>query len=213
MPIYPKPGQAKIYIQALEERVAELEGMLSREGHDFVSKDHWADTTTTTVNDDEGSDEAPDMRPLLNAVRDLSLDAAGSYVGGASSITLGRALEAALAGKTRLLTSSSWEVEKAQRSLSFVSNGSLAVDTGVRLDQVSSEAANMMVYGYLKHLRVNFPIMCSADVLDLHNRRNALKDVFEFSVLNLIYGLGGHFLNKVSRNSSIVLATLVPNLS
>lgn len=200
MPIYPKPGQAKIYIQALEERVAELEGLLAKEGHNFASRDHWADAAGP---DESDKDDPADMQPLLNAVRDLSLDAAGSYVGGASSITLGRALEAALAGKTQLLGSPvtvTWE--KTQRSISFTSNGSsLAADTSLRLNYVTNETANMMIYGYLKHLRTNFPILCSADILDLHNRRQMLKDVYEFSILNLIYGLGGHFLNKTSESN------------
>ncbi|ETN38231.1 uncharacterized protein HMPREF1541_06262 [Cyphellophora europaea CBS 101466] len=200
MPIYPKPGQAKIYIEALEERVAELEGLLAKEGHNFASRDHWADGDDP---DESDKDDPADMQPLLNAVRDLSLDATGSYVGGASSITLGRALAAALAGKTQLLgspTTVTWE--KTQPSISFASrSSSLAGDSALRLNYVNNETANMMVYGYLKHLQTNFPILCSTDILDLHNRRHMLKDVYEFSILNLIYGLGGHFLNKTGEST------------
>jgi len=97
MPINQKPSQAKIYIKALEDRVAELETLISKQGDATVSHDHWDENP-------EGSDSTgqSDLQPLLNAVRDLSLDVAGSYVGGASTITLGRALESDLAGKTQL---------------------------------------------------------------------------------------------------------------
>jgi len=54
-----------------------------------------------------------------------------------------------------------------------------------------------MVHAYLGHLYATFPIMYSYSVLDLHRRRQNLKDVYEESILHLIYGLGGHFLEKV----------------
>lgn len=90
IPITPKPGQARTYIKALEDRVAELETLLTQNGNIAVSHDHWNERP-----DEAESDEQEDIQPLLNAVRDLSLDVAGSYVGGASTITLGRALEGA----------------------------------------------------------------------------------------------------------------------
>lgn len=43
MPIYLKPGQAKIYIKALEDRVAELETLLTKGGDRTVSHDHWTE--------------------------------------------------------------------------------------------------------------------------------------------------------------------------
>ncbi|KAE9978160.1 hypothetical protein BLS_000838 [Venturia inaequalis] len=98
MPIYPKAGQAKIYIKALEDRIAELETTLNKGGDRTVSRDHWAEQA-----DNDYESESGDIQPLLNAVRDLSLDVAGSYIGGASTITLGRALETALAGRTELV--------------------------------------------------------------------------------------------------------------
>ena len=209
MPTHPKPGQAKIYIKALEERVAELEHLLAKEGDRDFSSDHWNDGTA--VNDLDGR-ERLGLQPLLNAVRDLSLDVAGSYIGGASTITLGRALETALEGKTQLSVPRAYaDAEKIRsRSSSIIEPGFLASSRTLRINQISPELADMLVHGYLKHLSTNFPIMCSGDILDLHNRRHQLDDMYQVVILHLIYGLGSHFLETVSEE---MMAGLTPRIA
>lgn len=194
MPIYPKPGQVKIYIKALEDRVAELETLLTKGGDRTVSHDHWTEKQAEL----DDSDQEP-IQPLMNAVRDLSLDVAGSYVGGGSTITLGRALESALAGKAQLsLPHMGFDRESKLRTESIASDiSSLPSDMTFHLSQIDPDSAAKMVNAYLGHLYTNFPVVYSYDVLDLHNRRDRLNDVYEESILNLIYGLGGHFLEKV----------------
>jgi hypothetical protein len=64
--------------------------------------------------------------------------------------------------------------------------------------------ADRMVHAYLNHLYANFPIIYSFDVLDLHSRRFCLRDVYEKSILMLIYGLGGHLLEKASRRLCLI---------
>ena len=197
VPSFPKPAQAKSYIKALEDRVAELETLLTKEGDWTVSADHWANSADRDEDSDE-NDEA-ELQPLMSAVRDLSLDVAGSYVGGASAITLGRALQTVLAGKIQLsLPHISLEGGSLRPAASFASDIRILAGAGPSdLSQISSEIAEQMVHGYLKHLTTNFPILYSYDVLELHNRRHELDDIYEESILNLIYGLGGHFLEKV----------------
>lgn len=195
MPINQKPSQAKIYIKALEDRVAELETLITKNGNATVSHDHWDENPDGSDSTGQG-----DLQPLLNAVRDLSLDVAGTYIGGGASITLGRALESALAGKTQLtLPSTGYD-----RSRNNVTRASIVSDMSslqgvdaIPLGQIDASVADKMVTAYLGHLYVNFPVMYSYTVLDLHKRRNELKDVYEQSILHLIYGLGGHFLEKV----------------
>lgn len=197
MPAYPKPVQAKIYIKALEDRVAELETLLKNGGDRSVSRDHWAGATGGL--DDADSPSQDDIQPLVNAVRDLSLDVAGSYIGGASMITLGRVLGTALAGRPLLtLPATSPEDMNAGQAASIDSHHSYLGSGGFSLiSQMSKEMADAMVHAYLKHTRTNFPIIFSFEVLDLHKRRHDLNDVYEESILQLIYGLGGHFLEKV----------------
>ena len=201
MPTHPKPGQAKIYIKALEERVAELEHLLAKEGDIIVSSDHWPDGSLTGI-DSEGR-KPLGLQPLLNAVRDLSLDVAGSYIGGASTITLGRALETALEGKTRLSMPRAYvDSDRIRsRSSSFIDSGFLSSARSLNFAQISPELADMLVHAYLKHLCTNFPIMFSYDILDFHQRRQELDDMYQICILYLIYGLGSHFLETVSRSS------------
>jgi hypothetical protein len=203
MPTYPKPGQVKIYIKALEDRVAELETLMAKEGNRNVSDDHWSEQPTNLQMDELHGG----IQPLLNAVRDLSLDVAGSYVGGASTITLGRALESALAGKMQHIVRADSDADGITRrdSISSVlSFGASASAFPSTLSQIDQDSANKMVNAYLGHLYTTFPIMYSYDVIALHGRRHNLKDIYEESILNLIYGLGGHFLEKV-RSSAVVL--------
>jgi len=197
MPTHPKPGQAKIYIKALEERVAELEYLLAKEGDRVFSSDHWQNGST--CGDDSDYQENIGLQPLLNAVRDLSLDVAGSYIGGASTITLGRALETALEGKTQLPISRTYmDTSKTRsRSSSLIDNRFLPPSRALRIKQINPELANMMVHAYLKHLCTNFPIMFSTEILNLHSRRHELDNMYEVCILNLIYGLGSHFLDTV----------------
>lgn len=196
MPARARPIQAKIYIKALEDRVAELETLLKNGGDRTSSRDHWADSTSMCEADSQGHNQ---IQPLLNAVRDLSLDVAGSYIGGTSTITLGRALGMALAGRPRLsLPTTSPDDLNTGQAASIESHPSYLGSGGFSLlTRMNQETADSMIHAYLKHMCTNFPIIFSFEVLDLHKRRHDLTDVYEESILHLIYGLGVHFLEKV----------------
>lgn len=200
MPTHPKPGQAKLYIRALEDRVAELEHSLAKDGDRVYSSDHWPGRATVAIEPAHQDDLG--LQPLLNAVRDLSLDAAGSYIGGASTITLGRALEIALEGRTRLPMPRPYKDtdDRRSRSSSCVGYGATPLSQALRIRQIEPKLADMMVNAYLKHLCTNFPIMFSVDILDLHRRRHVIEDEYQICILSLIYGLGSHFLQTVSQN-------------
>lgn len=206
MPTRPRPVQANIYIKALEDRVAELETLLKKGGDPTSAHDHWAVSTNSGAYDEADAHEQDYSyaQPLLNAVRDLSLDVAGSYVGGASTITLGRALGVVLAGRPRLsLSALSPEDTTVGHATSVESHASVLGSGGFSLlAELSQETADSMVHAYLKHSRTNFPIIFSFEVLDLHKRRHDLDDVYEESILHLIYGLGGHFLEKTGESKS-----------
>lgn len=192
MPSYTKPVQVKIYMKALEDRVAELETLLKNEGDRNVSRDHWALS--------EGLEEDTDgPQILVNAVRDLSYDVAGSYVGGTSTITLGRALGKALAmGQQLSIPAVSPEDHSMRHSGSVEGYPAYLAASGFSLlVQMPQSTADSLVDAYLKHMSTNFPIMVSTEILDLHKRRLELENPFEESTLHLIYGLGVHFLQKV----------------
>lgn len=184
----------KSYIQALEERVADLEIALNEHGDRAISGEQW-----TRTSEEPAEAERRDSQPLLNAVRDLSLDVAGSYVGGASTITLGRALETALVGKTDLVLSNLTTEQRMGRQKSSARDiSSVPGNNTFRACQVDPRTADKMLHAYLKHLCVNFPIMFTSDIHALHERRDCVNNVYDESILNLIYGLGAHFLDKVT---------------
>jgi hypothetical protein len=197
VPAFPKPVQAKIYIKALEDRVAELETLLKNGGDRTASRDHWA--ASVRFADQADWQDADDVQPLLNAVRDLSHDVAGSYIGGASTITLGRALGKALEGRSLLPLPAASPEDRHHGNAPSIESHSRSLDSNnfSLLARMSQETADLSVQAYLKHMCTNFPIMFSFEILDLHKRRLDLEDIYEESILHLIYGLGIHFLQKV----------------
>jgi len=191
MPTHPKPGQARLYIKALEHRVAELETSLTDGGHgSSIASDHW----------NKPNESGQEIHSLLTAVRDLSIDVAGSYVGGASTISLGRVLENAVGRRLQLPLPPAG----SGRDLNSVAPRRASSDVGSSLSEnilysvnVPSDLADTMLQGYLTHLSSNYPIIFSSDLRDIHRRRASLDDVYEESILHLVYSLGGYF-QKVS---------------
>ncbi len=80
--------ERKVYIKALEDRIAELESSLSYDGKEGVADDHWE-----RLRPREDS-----FNELSQAIRELSLNASGYYVGATTQIALGRMLDIALQG-------------------------------------------------------------------------------------------------------------------
>jgi len=68
---------------------------------------------------------------------------------------------------------------------------------------IQSKMADKLLQAYFKHVAVNFPLVHSAQIKDFHQRRESLSDSYEESVLNLVYALGGQFLEMVSFRFSI----------
>jgi Fungal Zn(2)-Cys(6) binuclear cluster domain len=93
VPSAPKPQEAKLYTRALENRVAELETALTNSGLADAGLDHWAQGPRKQQI--EGGEDGQEYS-LLAAVRDVSLNTSGSFIGGTSNITLARILESIL---------------------------------------------------------------------------------------------------------------------
>lgn len=197
MPSYAKPVQAKIYIKALEDRIADLETLLKNEGDRTASRDHWA--ASDGAEEDQRWQDNEDPQIIVNAVRDLSHDAAGSYIGGASAITIGRALGKALARSQQgALTAGNNENHILGRTGFIDSYSGYPVGNGFSLlAQMGQETADLLLDAYLKHTSTNFPVIFSVELRELHQRRQNLENAYEESVLQLAYGLGVHFLQKV----------------
>jgi hypothetical protein len=188
----PKPQDKKIYIAALEDRVAQLESYLSSMGQVGVGMDHWKQPP------EKHATEPDEVYSLLSAVRDLSLSASGHYIGGTSTITLGRLLGSVV--KTQKDTNKP-EIRRAESvggkdpNPRTISNETLTEMMGPMF--VSHGVAKRLLEGFFKHISTRFPVVHTPWVRELHGRKDVLHDVYEESVLHLVYAIGGRFLETV----------------
>lgn len=220
----PQPGEKKLYIKALEARVAELEQHLAGDGMLDVGEDHWDHAqlqkhiNPRIVSNDHSSPlgqpnvaasngwqaaseqkihPEEEAESLLSIVRDLSLSASGGYVGGTSTITLGRVLGSVVnshkpaSPRSRRTSTVSYEdpVPKSRYT------PSLAEMVGPMF--VSSNVADRLLQGFLRHIATRFPVLHTPRLFEMHARRNALEDVYEASILHLVYATGGRWVESV----------------
>ncbi|KAH8899855.1 hypothetical protein GQ53DRAFT_203201 [Thozetella sp. PMI_491] len=214
VPLVPAAGEKKLYIKALEQRIAELESQLSALGQPSAGEDHLRSHRLSSISsavpttsyqqqasatpfyqfeqapsDDEGND-------ILVAVRDLSLSASGHYVGATSSITIGRVLSS---------------VVQSQRSLSLVPR----IDQGAQDDDptpksicptrmtdmigvqiLSPQVAQRLLQGWFTHIATRYPVLLTPRLLHLHANRDNLTDIYEKSILHLVYAISGRWLES-----------------
>ncbi|KAE9370898.1 hypothetical protein N431DRAFT_510353 [Stipitochalara longipes BDJ] len=169
VPSTPKPQGAKLYIKALENRVAELETALTNGGLAEVGLDHWS--------------QAPEQ---------LQIEAGGD---GQEDYSL-------LAAQTGLITSPAGTTPEYNREFEPSEIGRRSSMTSTfqegsfpnALRGIQSRMADKLLQAYFKHVAVNFPLVHSAQIKDFHQRREVPDDPYEESVLNLVYALGGQFL-------------------
>ncbi|KAI1496216.1 fungal-specific transcription factor domain-containing protein [Biscogniauxia marginata] len=210
VPLVPAAGEKKLYIKALEQRVGELEAYLASIGHIGVGTDHLgrlAQASTSSqqqavvpsnqssqsvqhVADDDGND-------LLVAVRDLSLSASGHYVGASSNITIGRVLSSVVHSQRasnpfgRDDPSGQDEDDPAPKS---VYSTSLSDMMGV--PYISPSVATRLLQGWFRHIATRYPVIHSARLLELHNHRENLTDIYDRTILSIIYAVSGRWLES-----------------
>ena len=200
VPLLPRPGEKKMYITALEDRVAELENLLASMGQFGVGDDHWGRVATSLQAQE--LEETDDVESLFNAVRDLSLSASGTYIGGTSTITVGRILGSVINSQKvsrpgRNSTDSAGYEDPNPKS---ISSATLAEMMGPMF--VSPGVATRLFEGYLKHLATRFPILHSPRLREIFERRDVLDDIYEEAILHLVFATGGRFLETVSKHTT-----------
>lgn len=193
-PLTPNPQDKKIYIAALEDRIAQLESYLSSIGQAGVGDDHWkqAQNIQVTVQNE--------VDPLLSAVRDLSLSASRHYVGGTSTITLGRLLGSVINSQKDVMNGPKLDKTEAKSDQDHnprtISSETLAEMMGPMF--VSPGVAQRLLEGFLKHIATRFPVVHTPWIWELHERKDILEDSYEESILHLVYATGARFLETVS---------------
>jgi hypothetical protein len=180
-----------MYITALEGRVAELETQLtSMSGNANIGNDHWKQTQDkfqATEQDDE-------IDTFLDALRDVVSSASGNQVNSRkSTITLGRVLGSVINSQKAAKTELKREDDHQSRTMSRVE---LVKMMGPMF--VSPAVATRLMDGWVKHISTRHPVIHTPRLRELHARRNDSIDIYEQSLLHLVYANSGRYLETVS---------------
>lgn len=213
VPLVPAAGEKKLYIKALEQRVAELESVLASLGHMGVGNDHLrgmigASSSSSFPHqvirsDSQVSQSLPqgtddDTNDILNAVRDLSLSASGHYVGASSNITIGRVLSSVVhsarnpvPGDMDESNAQDDDDDPAPKSVY-----SLGIPDAVGEPFLAPNVANRLLQAWFRHIATRYPVLHSGKVLELHENRGNLTDIYDRSMLHLVYAVSGRWLES-----------------
>ncbi|KAI0117437.1 fungal-specific transcription factor domain-containing protein [Daldinia grandis] len=217
VPLVPAAGEKKIYIRALENRIAELEAYLTSIGHRDAENGHLGrlglstssshDATATPVNQHNQTpvsvpehvprDDEDDSNDILLAVRDLSLSASGHYIGASSNITIGRVLSSFVHSQKSSISAShegsivQMEDDPAPKSIYSTTAGDI-----IGVPFLSPQVAARLLHGYFRHIATRYPVLHSTQVLELHNNRDNLTDEYERAILHLVYAVSGRWLES-----------------
>ncbi|KAF4632486.1 hypothetical protein G7Y89_g5635 [Cudoniella acicularis] len=163
----PKPNQNKLYINALEDRIAELESFLSGLGYNSVGDDHWKQKQYEFQKAHQTPDvpQTGETDTLINAVRDLASNAGIHYMKGTPTVSLGRVL------------------------------GSVISSQKAPCPELDPETVAIgLLEGWMKHFSTRYPVIHSLRLRELHTRRDEALDFYDESILHLIYANSGRFL-------------------
>ncbi|KFA54954.1 hypothetical protein S40293_02305 [Stachybotrys chartarum IBT 40293] len=212
IPQKPMPFGKNQYIKALERRVAELETFLSTQGMTELSSDHWAATAeSTTSASDARSNPTPEPEPdepdeavldwrdgvdsVVSVVRSLSLDVNGSgYMGASSHVALGRVFAFLAKTKHREAVETGQPRRQSLAASTAPRHPVNDVHQPIDFADVPAGIADRLFNGYLKHIATRWPVVHSVWVRELHARRHSLTDVFELTMLHLLYATAGRFI-------------------
>ncbi|KAI0007454.1 fungal-specific transcription factor domain-containing protein [Xylariaceae sp. FL0662B] len=218
VPLVPAAGEKKLYIKALEQRVAELETYLTSIGHFGVGVDNFGRSGQSSSSSQQiplmpssqaiqppvptlqqtqlGSDD-DDANDILIAVRDLSLSASGHYVGASSNINIGRVLSSVVHSQRGSIPASHEEQsvqgddDPAPKSVYSTNSGDV-----IGVPFLTPAVAAKLLQGWFRHIATRYPVLHSARVMHLHNNRESLTDDYDQTILHLIYAVSGRWLES-----------------
>jgi hypothetical protein len=213
------------YVKALEERVAQLEMIVSKQGLSEFGQDHWEDIPELDVlgmpidncspsstqphnsvsSGSQWAQQTPvDSGDMLSwAMRDLSLQANGGFVGASAYLGLGRAVSHIVGAMetSPLELPSTQHSSNLNRLLSSSASGQDPSNSpwmpGLEITHIPLEMANRLMHGYLNYIPSRWPILHRLHILDLHSRRNQLENVYETFTLTFVYAIGWRYTNPI----------------
>jgi hypothetical protein len=192
----PKPDQRKVYIAALEGRVAELETIISSmsgQSHN-IGDDHWKETQERL----QDSEQEEEIDTFLGALRDVVSSASGNQVNSQkSTITLGRVLGSIINSQKAARSELRREDDHQSRT---ISRSELEKMMGPMF--ISPAVATRLLDGWVKHISTRHPVVHTPQLRELHERRANGLDLYEQSLLHLVYANSGRYLETVSQYST-----------
>lgn len=220
------PFGKNYYIRSLERRVAELESCLAANGIAEPGSDHFfaiaspkpskdpehprseqstlKDTDSSSAEGDDGPNWQGEVNSVSSVLRDLSLDANGGYIGASSHVTMGRIFDSLAKGRrchSRQGAASDGIVNGNLTSLAF--GQSSYVETGsIEVAEIPSDIATRLVLGYKKHISTRWPVLYLKWVFNIHSRRHSLSDIYEKTMLHLVYATAGRFIETTGESGS-----------
>lgn len=212
VPLVPAAGEKKLYIKALEQRVAELEAYIVSGGHPGVSNDHlrlMSQAGTSASSSQPNAIPVPSGQPslqiqqpdddandILIAVRDLSLSASGHYVGASSNITIGRVLNSVVNSERANAPTINDEHHQEQSDPAPKSVYSTSSGEMIGVPILSPSVATRLIQGWFRHIYTRYPIIHSARVMELHSNRDNLVDEYDKTILHVVYAISGRWLES-----------------
>lgn len=188
-----QPAGTTNHIKALEERVAELETSLAFYGASDVGDDHFRIAKLMPQGD---ASEADRGNEVFVAVRDLSLAASGHYVGGTSSIGIGRILNYVVQSQQPATQQSEVLEIASPEDPSPRSMSDARLEQMITLANMDDRTADRLVQGWHRHIATRYPIIHTSRLQSLHSNRTRLTDSYDKCILNLIYAVSGRWLES-----------------
>lgn len=192
----PRPDQKKVYIGALEDRVAELESILAGLGHETVSHDHWRGELQFQY---DGRASRPDDYVVASGDMENASSSPGLKPGdGNPTLSLGSVFNSVI--QTR--KSSASHVSDEEESPKSIPTSELMESMGRMF--LSPATASILLDGWVKYLSTQYPVIHTPRLRELHARRDDSLDVYEESMLHLIYANSGRVLEVVRMPSHMI---------
>lgn len=133
------------------------------------------------------------------AVRDLSLSAAGHYVGASSHIDVGRVLSSVVSREGHPSTGvdgSSNEPLEAADPAPKSANGRRKSDQPTEGPQLATAVAERLIKGWNQHVCTRYPVLYTPRVRWLYENKDRLTDVYDQAMLHLVYAVSGRWLES-----------------
>lgn len=216
VPLYSKPQEIKMHVEALENRIAELEMTLTAHGLSEEAVDHWQHNQRRSM-DTEGLSRPEG--PSLAAVRDVSLNIHGPFMGETSTIALARMLGSILSrgngdsvNQDSVYTLSPDDGSSESHEDTSPCNPEYQASIDTRFGNssppnlirgIKNYVADKLLQAYFNNVAANYPVLYSKHIKNLHLNRENLENPFELCLINLVYGLGGQYLETVRYSCAV----------